>query len=141
VAYDNNNIFAKILRGELPSVRVYEDQHSLAIMDIMPQADGHTLVLPKASAVDILDIEPETAAEAIRTGQKIARAVKKAFNADGVVLIQQNGSAAGQSIFHFHLHIIPRHAGRELRSHGGKMADAALLEQNAQKIREALENG
>jgi histidine triad (HIT) family protein len=138
VAYDENNIFAKILRGELPAIRVYEDEHTLAIMDIMPQADGHTLVLPKAPSVDILDIDPRMAAAVIETGQKIARAVKKAFDADGVALVQQNGSAAGQSIFHFHLHVIPRHSDRDMRSHGGKSADTALLEEHARRIREAL---
>jgi histidine triad (HIT) family protein len=141
VPYDNNNIFAKVIRGELPSTRVYEDEHTLAIMDIMPQADGHTLVLSKTPAEDLFDLDPQMAAAVISTGQKIARAVKQAFHADGVVLVQQNGSAAGQSIFHFHLHVIPRHADRELRSHGGKMADAAVLGEHARRIREALKKG
>jgi histidine triad (HIT) family protein len=138
VAYDNNNIFAKILRGELPSVRVYEDEHTVVIMDIMPQADGHALVLPRAPSEDIFDTDRLVVAAVVHTGQKIARAVKKAFRADGVILLQQNGAAAGQSIFHLHLHVIPRYAGRELRSHGGRTADTAVLEEHARRIREAL---
>ena len=97
----------------------------------MPQADGHTLVLPKAAAEDIFDLDPEMAAAVIRTGQKIARAVKTAFDADGVMLIQYNGPVAGQTVFHFHLHIVPRYADEPLRSHGRKMADATVLEKHA----------
>lgn len=138
MAYDPDNIFAKILRGEVPSVRVYEDEHTLAIMDVMPQADGHTLVLPKAAAENIFDLDPELAAAVMRTGQKIAAALSSAFAADGITLMQFNGEAAGQTVFHFHLHVLPRHARQPLRSHGRKMADAATLETHARRIREAL---
>lgn len=141
MAYDNNNIFARILRGEVPASRVYEDEHTLAVMDVMPQADGHTLVLPKAAAVDIFDLDPEMAAAVIRTGQKIARAVKTAFEADGVMLIQYNGPVAGQTVFHFHLHIVPRYADEPLRGHGRKIADATVLEKHARRLREALQSG
>jgi histidine triad (HIT) family protein len=138
MAYDNSNLFAKILRGEIPAYRIYEDEHTLAFMDVMPQSDGHTLVLPKAPAEDIFDLDPEMAAAVIRTGQKIARAVKKAFDADGIMLVQYNGHAAGQTVFHFHLHVVPRYAGEQLRSHSRKVADAAVLEEHAHRIREAL---
>lgn len=140
MAYDPDNIFAKILRGEVPAFRVYEDEHTLAIMDVMPQSDGHTLVLPKSPAENIFDLDPEAAAAVIRTGQKIARAVHRAFASDGVTLMQFNGAAAGQTVFHFHLHVLPRHAQQPLRSHGRKMADAATLEQHARRIREALDS-
>lgn len=141
MAYDPDNIFAKILRGEIPAFRVYEDEHTLAIMDVMPQADGHTLVLPKSPAENLFDLDPGAAAAVIRTGQKIARAVRAAFAADGVTLMQFNGAAAGQTVFHFHLHVLPRHAERPLRSHGRRMADAATLEEHARRIRDALERG
>jgi histidine triad (HIT) family protein len=138
VAYDPNNIFAKILRGQVPAFKVYEDEHTLAFMDVMPQSDGHTLVLPKAPAENIFDLDPDMAAAVIRTGQKIAKAVKKVFNADGITLTQFNGAAAGQTVFHFHLHIVPRYADQPLRTHGRKMADSALLEEHARRIRDML---
>jgi histidine triad (HIT) family protein len=138
VAYDTSNIFARILRGEVPAFRVYEDEHTLAFMDVMPQSDGHTLVLPKASAENIFDLDPEQAAAVMRTGQKIACAVKQAFQADGITLMQFNGPVAGQTVFHFHLHVVPRYADQPLRSHGRAMADAGVLEENARRIRAAL---
>jgi histidine triad (HIT) family protein len=138
LAYDPDNIFAKILRGQVPAFRVYEDEHTLAFMDVMPQSDGHTLVLPKAPAENIFDLDPDMAAAVIRTGQKIAIAVKRAFNPDGITLMQFNGPVAGQTVFHFHLHVVPRYADQPLRSHGRKMADSAVLEGHARRIREAL---
>jgi histidine triad (HIT) family protein len=138
MAYDANNIFARILRGEVPAFRVYEDEHTLAIMDVMPQADGHTLVLPKAPAENLFELDPDMAGAVIRTAQKIAGAVRKAFAADGVTLMQFNGEAAGQTVFHFHLHVLPRHARQPLRSHGRTMADSAVLEEHARRIRAAL---
>ncbi len=141
MAYDRNNIFARIIRGEIPAFRVYEDEKTLAFMDVMPQSDGHTLVLPKAEAENIYDLDPESAAAVIKAAGKIARAVKKAFGADGIMLVQYNGAAAGQTVFHFHLHIVPRYADLPLRSHGRKMGDAALLEEHAGRIREALREG
>jgi histidine triad (HIT) family protein len=139
VAYDPNNIFAKILRGEVPAFRVYEDEATLAFMDVMPQADGHTLVLPKSAAENLFDLDPEMAAAVMRSAQKIARAVKRAFDADGITLMQYNGPVAGQTVFHFHLHVLPRYVDQPLRSHGRKMADAAVLEEHARRIRAALE--
>lgn len=140
MAYDPNNIFAKIIRGEVPAFRVYEDERTLAFMDVMPQSDGHTLVLPKAPAENLFDLEPEMAGAVIRTGQKVAAAVKRAFGAAGITLMQFNGEVAGQTVFHFHLHILPRYADQPLRSHGRKMADAAVLEQHAERVRQALQD-
>lgn len=138
MAYDRNNIFAKILRGEIPATRVFEDEHTLAFMDVMPQSDGHTLVVPKAPAENLFDLDPEMAATVMRNGQIIAAAVKRAFNADGITLMQFNGAEAGQTVFHFHLHIVPRYAGQPLRTHGHNMADPALLEEQARRIRKEL---
>ncbi|HWT61156.1 MAG TPA: HIT family protein, partial [Ochrobactrum sp.] len=112
--YDNNNIFAKILRGEIPSTRVYETDHVVAFMDVMPQGTGHTLVVPKAPSRNLLDAKPETLAETIQAVQKIANAVKTAFSADGVTVIQFNEPAAGQTVYHLHFHVIPRFEGVEL---------------------------
>jgi histidine triad (HIT) family protein len=140
MAYDPGNIFARILRGEIPAHRVYEDEHTLVIMDVMPQSDGHALVLPKAPAENLFDLPPDLAAAVMRTGQKVAAAAKKAFDADGVTLMQFNGPAAGQTVFHFHLHVLPRHEGRPLRSHGRAMADPDVLAGHARRLREALEN-
>ena len=136
--YDDNNIFAKILRGEIPSTRVYETDHVVAFMDVMPQGTGHTLVVPKAPSRNLLDAKPETLAETIQSVQKIANAVKTAFSADGVTVIQFNEPAAGQTVYHLHFHVIPRFEGVELKPHTGKMEDAAILSANAEKIRAAL---
>jgi histidine triad (HIT) family protein len=137
-AYDTNNIFAKILRGEIPSTRVYEDDSVLAFMDVMPQADGHTLVMPKTPSRNLLDADPATLASLMTAVQKVARAVKAAFNANGVTVIQFNEPAAGQTVFHLHVHVIPRFDGVSLKPHSGKMEDAAVLQANAEKIRKAL---
>jgi histidine triad (HIT) family protein len=137
-AYDDSNIFARILRGEIPSHRVYEDEHTVAVMDVMPQAAGHVLVIPRAPSRNILDADPAALAQAIAVVQKIANAVKEAFEADGVFICQFNESAAGQTIFHLHFHVIPRHEGVPLRPHAGKMEDGAVLAANAEKIRAAL---
>lgn len=136
--YDDNNIFAKILRGEIPSTRVYETDDVVAFMDVMPQGTGHTLVVPKAPSRNLLDAKPKALAEAIKAVQKIANAVKKAFDADGVTVIQFNEPAAGQTVYHLHFHVIPRFEGVELKPHTGKMEDAAVLTANAEKIRAAL---
>jgi histidine triad (HIT) family protein len=137
-AYDNNNIFAKILRGEIPSTRVYEDEHVVAFMDVMPQGPGHTLVVPKAPSRNLLDADPATLGPLMAAVQKVARAVKEAFGADGVTVIQFNEPAAGQSVFHLHMHVIPRFDGVPLKPHTGKMEDAATLLVHAEKIKAAL---
>lgn len=137
-AYDDTNIFAKILRGEIPAYKVYEDDHSIAFMDVMPQAPGHTLVLPKHPSRNLLDASPESLAHVITVVQKVANAVQEAFDADGIYIAQLNEPAAGQTVFHLHFHIIPRHEGAALKPHSGKMEDGAVLAANAQKIIEAL---
>lgn len=137
-AYDTNNIFAKILRGEIPAHKVYEDDNVLAFMDVMPQAKGHVLVVPKAASRNILDADPATLGALIVTVQKVAIAAQEAFDADGVTIMQFNEAPAGQSVFHLHFHIIPRQEGVPLRPHSGKMEDGEVLATNAEKIREAL---
>ncbi|WP_112945696.1 MULTISPECIES: HIT family protein [unclassified Rhizobium] len=137
-AYDTNNIFAKILRGEIPSVKVYEDEHTLAFMDVMPQAPGHVLVVPKAASRNLLDADPAALAKTIPVVQTIANAVKEAFDADGVFVCQFNEPAAGQTVFHLHFHVIPRHEGIALKPHSGQMEDGAVLAANAEKIKAEL---
>jgi histidine triad (HIT) family protein len=136
--YDDGNIFAKILRGELPAHKIYEDEHTYVLLDIMPRGDGHCLVLPKTPARNILDVEPASLAHVMATTQKIARAVVKAFDADGVTVQQFNEPAGGQVVFHLHVHVIPRFDGVALRPHTGEMADQQTLEMNADRIRTAL---
>ena len=138
MAYADDNIFAKILRDEVPSVRVYEDDQTLAFMDVMPQVPGHTLVIPKFPAEDLMDIDPDYLAATIKTTQHVARAVKAAFAAPGVMIAQLSGAAAGQSVFHIHFHILPRHEGLQLKFHAREMADTAVLEAHADRIRAAL---
>ncbi len=136
--YDKNNIFAKILRGEIPCVRVYEDDRTLAFMDVMPEAEGHVLVVPREDAQDILDLSAEGLAAMMATVQRVARAVDKALAPDGILLKQYNRAAAGQSIFHVHFHVVPRWEGVTLAPHGKVMVDAAKLEPIAAKIRSQL---
>ena len=139
MSYDTNNVFAKILRGELPAERVYEDAETLAIMDIMPRADGHVLVIPKTPARNVLDATPQQLAACIATVQKLSHAVMKAFSAEGVTIQQFNEPAGGQVVFHLHYHVLPRHDGVKLRPHTGAMEKPEVLKANADKIRAALE--
>lgn len=139
-AYDDSNVFAKILRGELPSHRLYEDAETFAFMDIMPRGRGHCLVIPRRAMRNILDADAAALAAVMQTAQKLARAVMKAFGADGVTIQQFNESAGGQVVFHLHVHIIPRFDGVALQPHTGQMADQNELEENAGRIREALAN-
>ncbi len=136
-AYDPENVFAKILRGEIPSNRVYEDDDTVALMDIMPRADGHLLVIPKTPCRNMLDATPEQLAAVMATVQKMAHAVKEAFGADGVTVQQFNEAAGGQEVFHLHVHVLPRHEGVSIRP-PGKMGDFDLIAQHADKIRAAL---
>ena len=136
--YDPNNVFAKILRGELPAHKIYEDDDTFAFMDIMPRAPGHCLVIPKRPARNILDIDPADLSAVARSAQKMAKAVMKAFDADGVTVQQFNESAGGQIVFHLHVHVIPRHEGVSLKPAGGPMEDQGVLAANAEKIRVAL---
>ena len=137
-AYEEDNIFAKILRGEIPAVTLYEDDDTLAFMDVMPQAPGHLLVIPKSPSRNLLDADPDTLAKTIPVVQKLAKAAKTAFGADGVFIAQFNEPAAGQTVFHLHFHVIPRHDGQDLRPHTGGMEDMDALKANAEKIRAAL---
>jgi histidine triad (HIT) family protein len=137
-AYDTGNIFAKILRGEIPSHRVYEDDDVIAFMDVMPQAAGHTLVVPKAASRNLLDADPAVLAKLMPIVQKIAKAAKSAFAADGIMVNQFNEAPAGQTVFHLHVHIIPRHDGVPLKTHARGMEDGAVLAENAAKLKAAL---
>ncbi|WP_170443160.1 HIT family protein [Ruegeria arenilitoris] len=136
-AYDPENIFAKILQGEIPSTRVYEDEDTLAFMDIMPRADGHLLVIPKTPCRNVLDATPEQLAAVMTTVQKLARAVMRAFDAEGVTIQQFNEAAGGQEVFHLHFHVLPRHEGVSLRP-PGKMGDFDEIAKHAERIRAAL---
>ena len=138
MAYDRDNIFARILRGELPCIKVCEDEHTLAFMDIMPQSEGHVLVIPKAPAVDLLDLPEEFVGPLLATTQRVARAVKAALQPGGVLIAQLNGAPAGQTVFHLHFHVIPRSDGLQLALHARDMADPADLEPVAARIRAAL---
>ena len=137
-AYDPNNIFAKILAGDIPSVKLYEDENTLAFMDVMPQAPGHLLVIPKTGSRNLLDAEPEVLSTLLPVVQKLANAAKDAFDADGVYIAQFNEPAAGQTVFHLHFHVIPRHEGVPLKPHAGGMADVDVLKAQAEKIKAAL---
>ena len=141
MAYDPKNIFAKILRGEIPAHKVYEDGSTIAILDVMPQSDGHTLIIPKAEAENLFDLEPAMAAAVMRTGQRVALAVRRAFEPEGITLMQFNGAEAGQTVFHFHLHLVPRYAGQPLRTHGRGFADPEVLAEHATRLRAALDSG
>lgn len=133
-AYDPDNIFAKILRGDLPAHRIYEDDHSFAFMDIMPRGEGHCVVIPKAHARNLLDIAPNDLAKLIQTVQHIAKASLKAFGADGVTIEQFNEPAAGQSVYHLHFHVIPRFEGVALKPHSGVMEKPDVLASSAEKM-------
>jgi histidine triad (HIT) family protein len=141
IAYDNNNVFAKILRGEIPCHKVYEDDMALAFMDIMPRIEGHVLVIPKSPARTLFDIDPKELGELIQRVQKVARAAKDGLGAEGVSVMQFNESAGGQVIFHLHFHILPRWEGVELRpAHNGRMEEPKILEENRAKIVAALKS-
>lgn len=138
MAYDSNNIFAKILRGELPCIKVYEDNETLAFMDLMPQADGHVLIVPKEPAETLLDLSENGAMAAIRTTRRIAIAVKKALGVDGLHVAQLNGAAAGQTVPHIHFHVIPHATGKVLRMHAAERAAEEELKAMAEKIKAHL---
>jgi histidine triad (HIT) family protein len=138
MTYDHNNIFAKILRGEIPCHKIYEDAHSFAFMDVMPQVDGHCLVIPKNGSRGLLDATPETLGSLIGVVQKVAGAAKTAFKADGLQIRQYNEEAAGQTVFHLHFHVLPMNEGQSLRAHSGKMADHAILARHAEMIKAEL---
>jgi histidine triad (HIT) family protein len=136
--YDPQNVFARILRGELPCIRLFENEHTLAFMDLMPQAEGHALVITREPAETLFDLSPEGAAACMRTTQHVAAAVKRAFDAPGMMITQVNGSAAGQTVPHVHFHIIPRRPGEQLLMHAAIKADPEVLRQQAERIRRWL---
>ena len=136
--YDANNIFAKILRGEIPSHKIYEDEHALAFMDVMPMVDGHCLVVPKQASRGLLDADAAVLARLMPVVQKVALAAVSAMGADGFQLRQYNEAAAGQTVFHLHFHILPMKEGVALRPHTGKMADQTLLAEHARRIKDVL---
>ncbi|MGX9939385.1 HIT family protein [Acinetobacter pseudolwoffii] len=137
MTYDDQNIFARILRGELPAIKVYEDDQVLAFMDIMPQADGHTLVVPKAPAITLLDLDPEAAAYTIQIVQKVAKAIEKGLGVDGIILMQLSGAAAGQTVPHIHFHLVPTSL-HNLGKHAAQMGDQEKIKALAEKIKAAL---
>nr|WP_295234859.1 HIT family protein [uncultured Brevundimonas sp.] len=140
-AYDTNNIFAKILRGDIPSVKVWEDDHVLAFMDVFPQSEGHVLIIAKQSqARNLLEIEPEVLARVTAALQRTAKAVEKALQPEGLSILQFNGEAGGQTVFHLHFHIVPRWADREMKGHGhAPMADTTTLRALADRIAAELD--
>jgi histidine triad (HIT) family protein len=138
MAYDDNNIFAKMLRDEIPCHKIYEDENALAFLDIMPRSEGHTLVITKERARDLFDISPDGLAKLMAVVRKLAPKIKEAVGAEGVLIQQFNGAAAGQTVFHLHVHIVPRKEGEPLKSHAGKMEDHAKLTATAEKVRKAL---
>jgi histidine triad (HIT) family protein len=138
MAYDESNVFAKVLRGEIPCHKLYEDEDTLAFLDIMPRTEGHTLVITKEKAGDLFDVRPEALAKLMAVVRKLAPQIRDAVGAEGVLIQQFNGAAAGQTVFHLHVHIVPRREGEALKPHAGKMADQAALAATAEKIRKAL---
>jgi histidine triad (HIT) family protein len=137
-AYDEQNVFAKILRGEIPCYKVYENRHTLAFLDIMPRSPGHTLVIPKSPARGILDIAADDFAEVARTAKKIALAAVKAFDAEGIIIQQFSEAASGQVVFHLHLHVMPMRTGVELLPPQTRKEDARTLEDHAARMIAAL---
>ena len=137
-AYDPNNIFAKILRGEFPSYKVYEDDKALAFLDIMPRAPGHVLVLPKAPARNILDVAPDDLAHVHHVAQKIAKAAMGVFSADGITIQQFNEGPGGQVVFHLHVHVIPRKAGVMMKPPASEKEKPEVLAEQAKKLAAAI---
>ena len=133
-AYDDENIFAKILRGDLPSFRVYEDTDTIAFMDIMPQSPGHVLVIPRNPSTNLLSISSADAQAVMRTTHKIAPSIRTAMQAEGFMIVQLNGSEAGQTVPHFHMHIVPRHGGIDIGFHARDVADMDELAKIGEKI-------
>ena len=140
-SYDPNNIFAKILRGELPSYKVYEDDKAIAFLDIMPRAPGHTLVLPKAPARNILDVPADDLAHVAKVAQKVAKTAMSVFSADGVTVQQFNEGAGGQVVFHLHVHVIPRKAGVPMKPAASEKEKPEVLADQAKKLAAALAAG
>jgi len=141
MAYDQSNVFAKVLRGEIPCHKIYEDEDTLAFLDIMPRTEGHALVVTKEKARDLFDVSPKALAKLVAVVQKLAPVIQEATGAEGVLIQQFNGAAAVQTVFHLHFHIIPRKEGETLKPHAGQMADQTKLAATAEKIRKRLGTG
>lgn len=137
--YDPNNIFTKILKGEIPSHKIHEDDHTLAFMDVMPMVDGHCLIIPKQGSRNLLDADPAVLAHVMAAVQKVARAAVKGMGADGCQIRQYNEVAAGQTVFHLHFHVLPLRTGDSVKPHVGGMADHAVLARHAELIRAAMQ--
>ena len=140
MTYDPSNIFAKVLKGEIPCHRLYEDDDTLVFLDIMPRSEGHTLVITKTAARDLFDVSPEALAKLMAVVKKLAPQIRDAVGADGVLIQQFNGAAAGQTVFHLHVHIVPVKEGVPLKPHTGQMADPGELAKTAEKIRKRLQS-
>lgn len=138
--YDHQNIFAKILRGEAPCHKLHEDEETLAFLNIMPESKGHSLVIPKFPATDIFSLDDERLVSMMKTARRMALALRRTFTPDGMYVYQLNGAAAGQSVFHVHVHLVPRYAGVALRAHEQGMEAVEVLEEQAEKIRAALDS-
>ena len=136
--YDDQNIFAKIIAGDIPCVKVFEDEHVIAFMDLYPQSNGHTLVVPKDPAINMLEMNPGALQHAIIRAQRLAKAVKTALKPEGIIFTQFNGEVAGQTIFHVHFHIIPRWSDQPLGRHAGEQADMDELKTLAEQIKAEL---
>lgn len=136
--YENDNIFAKIMRGDIPSYKIYEDDDTFVFLDVMPASKGHVLVIPKLASRNLLDADPETLAKTIKIVHKIANAAKSAFNPDGIIIKQFNEASAGQSVFHLHFHIIPVYDGVPQKAHASEMEDAEILTANTKALTAAL---
>ncbi len=139
MTYDDNNIFAKILRGEMPAHKIYEDDETFAFLDIMPRSKGHSLVIPKTPAINMLDVAPDDLCTLIRTVQRLAPVIVEAMGADGFMIQQFNGAPAGQMVFHIHFHIVPRYIDVPLKHAASDMEQEDILATNADKIRTAVE--
>lgn len=139
MTYDDNNIFAKMLNGDIPYHKVYEDDKTLAFMDIMPQAEGHVLVIPKQKAVDLTELEPEYAAAVLMTAKKVMQAQRQVLEREGIIQMQLNGAQAGQTVFHYHVHLIPSSI-HELGRHAVTQADADKLADMAKQLATAIDN-
>ncbi len=138
MAYDNDNVFAKILRSEADAHIVLEEEHCVAFMDVMPQSDGHTLVIPREHAENVFELSSDALSHLIATTQRVARAVRSAFKPAGVMLMQLNGPAAGQTVFHVHFHIVPRYTGDGMNLHARAAAPSSVLREHAARVRAAL---
>ena len=140
MTYDTNNVFAQILEGKMPAHKVFENEHTFAVMDIMPVSVGHTLIIPKAEAENIFDLDNGPGSEEFKTTKRIAHAIKASLKPTGLILTQLNGTDAGQTVFHYHMHIIPVYEKMPLRMHGREVEDSEVLAKTAKTIEQAVKD-